>query len=415
MSEYIVGIDIGSSKVCAAVGKVDKQGNLQIVGATSAKCYGVKKSMVVDIESTAEAISKCKKQLEIMTDATVDEAYLSIPGGLCDLVFTKGVVAVSSNDREISDKDVERVLNAAKIISISSDKEIIGIIPDRYSVDGQDNIMDPVGMNGVRLEVDAKVAVAQSSVISNLLKSMQAAGIMVVDIILQPFALLALSLSQEDKNISIAVVNIGADTIDLCIYKGGNICYTNLIPLGGNAVTNDIGKCLKISFTEAEELKNAFGDVKVSESISDDSIVINSAYSENLRIDKSLLIEIIKARVEELLFFVKDELVRKGYFDEIGTFIIAGGAISNFKGSADLCKTIFGKPVRIVSPGYSGISNPAYATAVGVIKKVFDEQRLNRDIDGEMDWIFEGKQLLKGNNKPNKLISKIRNMMEEFF
>lgn len=415
MNEYIVGIDIGSSKVCAAMGKVDKLGNLQIVGASSARCFGVKKSMVVDIESTAEAISKCKKQLEIMTETTVDEAYLSIPGGLCDLVYTKGVVAVSSDDREIVSKDVERVLNAAKIISISSDKEIIGIIPDRFSVDGQDNIMDPVGMNGIRLEVDAKVAVAQSSFISNLLKSMQAAGIIVIDLILQPFAVLSLSLNQDDKNMSTAVVNIGADTIDLCVYKGGNICYTNLIPFGGSTITNDIAKCLKISFSEAEELKNAYGDVKVSDSIGNDSLVINSAYSENLRIDKSLLIDIIKARVEELLLFVKDELVREGYYDETATFIITGGAVSNFKGSVELCRTLLGKSVRIISPGYSGISNPAYSTAIGVVKRVFDTQKLYRAVHDDVDWNLEGKQSGRGSNKSNKLISKIRNMMEDFF
>jgi cell division protein FtsA len=415
MSDYIIGIDIGSSKVCAAMGKVDKLGNLQIVGAASSKCYGVKKSMVIDIETTAAAIAKCKHQLETMTDETIDEAYLSIPGGLCDLVFTKGVVAVSSDDREIVNKDVERVLNAAKIISISSDKEIVGIIPDRYSVDGHDNIMDPVGMNGMRLEVDAKIAVAQSSAISNLLKSMQGAGIRVIDVILQPIALSSLCLSQEDKNMSLALVNIGADAIDLSIYKGGNICYTNLIPLGGSAITNDIAKCLRVSFSEAENLKNTFGDVKVSESISKDSIVVNSAYSENMNIDKSLLIEIIKARVEELLLFIKEDMIQQGYYEEIATVFITGGAISMFKGTAEFGKTILGKPVRIVNPGYAGVSSPAYATAVGVVKRAFDAQKLNKTVHDESDWNFEEKHSANRSKGSNKLISKIRDIIDEFF
>lgn len=415
MSEYIIGIDIGSSKVCAAIGKVDKLGVLHMLGTASAKCYGVKKAMVIDIELTAEAIIKCKHQLETMTDILIDEVYISIPGGLCELVFTKGVVAVSSDDREIANKDVERVLNAAKIISISSDKEIVGIIPYKYSVDGHENITDPIGMIGTRLEVDAKVAIAKSAVISNLVKSLQGAGIKVIDFILQPFALSSLSLKQEDNSMSVAMIDIGADTIDLCIYKGGNICYTNLIPLGGNTITNDIGKCLKISFTEAEDLKNNFGDVRLPEGVGNNNIVINSDYSESLRIEKSLLIEIIKARVEELLTFIKDELIQEGYYDEISTVVIAGGGISMFKGATELCREVLEKPVKIISPQYPGMSNPSYAAAIGVVKRVFDVEKLSRNIQEEENWHLNEQSLVKSNGKSNKFISRLKNIMDEFF
>lgn len=415
MSEYIVGIDVGSSKVCAAMGKVDKLGYLHILGTASAKCYGVKKSTVTDIELTAEAIAKCKQQLETMTGTIVDEVYLSIPGGLCELEFTKGVVAVSSDDREIVNKDVERVLNAAKIISISSDKEIIGIIPYMYSVDGHDNITDPVGMSGIRLEVDAKIAIAESAVVSNLLKSMQVAGIKVIDIILQPFALSSLSLTQEEKSMSVAMVDIGADTIDLCIYKGGNICYTNLIPLGGNSITNDIAKCLRVSFAEAEDLKNTFGDVRLLDSTNNDSLVIKSEYDENLRIDKGLLIDIIKARAEELLTFVKEELIREGYYEGISTVLIAGGALSMFKGAADLSRTIIGKPAKIVSPAFSGISDPDCATAAGLVKWVYDRQKPARYTHKEAAIDLDEQSIGKINIKSNKLISKLRDIIDELF
>jgi cell division protein FtsA len=414
MKEYIVGIEIGSSKICAAMGKIDKQGNLQIIGVTSVKCCGVRKSTVVDIDSTSEAIRKCKEQLEAMTEVPVEEAYMSIPGGLCELEHIKGVVAISADNREIAHKDVERVINTAKIISVSSDKEIIGVIPEQFTVDGCENITDPVGMTGIRLEVDAAAVIAQSTVVNNLTKSMEVAGLNTEGFILQPLAQVSLVSDQEEKKMCFALVDVGADTIDLCIYKGGNICYTNLIPLGGNTITNDIAKCLKISFSEAENLKNTFGTLRVSKEGSSDNIVINSAYNANLTIGKDLLVEIIRARVEEFFDFIQSELQNSGYYDEISVVMVTGGGISMFKGVSEMGREVFGKAVNIIAPKYAGLSSPSYSTSVGIVKSVFESMKHARTFSGFA--ADDGERVLtRSDYKTNKIVSKIKDLLEEFF
>lgn len=201
MNEYVVGIDIGSSKVCAAAGRLDKYGKIQITGITSVPCSGLKRGIVVDIDNTAEGIKNCIEQLERMVDSKITEAYISIPLEICELALNRGVVAVSSEDREIRKNDVERALKAAKIITIPSDKEIIGVIPEQFIVDGYDNITDPVGMCGLRLEVDAQIVLCQSTIISNLFKSIKKTGINIVGMVFQPLANAMSVLNNEEMKI----------------------------------------------------------------------------------------------------------------------------------------------------------------------------------------------------------------------
>lgn len=419
MNEYIVGIDIGTSKVCAAAGKLDKHGELQIMGTSFAPCNGLKKGIVVDIDNTAEAIKKCVEQLERMVDIQITSAYISLPGGITELIPSKGVVAVSSEDREIKDSDVDRVLNAAKIIHITSDKKIIGIEPEQFIVDGYE-VQEPVGMSGIRLEADVNVIVAQTTVVNNLAKSVERAGLKLEGIVLQPTAISKVVLKKEDMEVGTALIDIGAETIDIAVYKGNNLCYTDMIPLGGNTITNDLVVCLKIPFSNAEKLKIKYGSVEEYIDDYEEKIKVNASYNDIIEVEKSMLIEIIKARIEEILDMILKRLQDSGYIKDITGVVIVGGGLALFKGIVPLSKEILKKPVKVGIPQYVGAATPVYAVTVGIVKDVISSLKINslsEDEEDNNEAIF--KKLFTSNKDEMKeegsLFSKIKDFFVEFF
>lgn len=419
MCDYVIGIDIGSSKVCAAVGKPSSQGKLQIVGITSVKCLGLKKGVVVDIDDTAEAIKKCIEQLERMVDAKIQTAYISIPGGICELIHNEGIIAVSSENKEINQKDVDRVLEASKLISVPSDKEIIGVVPQQYIIDGYDNIKDPIGMSGTRLEVDAQIILAQSTIVNNLLKSVNKAELTVSGIVLQPLVVSEVVLRKEEKEIGTAIVDVGAETIDVSIYKKGNLCYTSIIPLGGNNITNDIAVCLKIPHEEAEKLKFKYGSMIKEPEETNEVIRVNTSYNDVVEINQNVLVEIIEARTEELLHFIKNNLQESGYYEDTNGIVIVGGGISLFKGISEFSENILNRSVRIGSPEYIGAASPIYASAVGIVQDVISSMKVNDFSDNVEDYVASDKwnNDEKDTSKQNKngLASKIKGFLADFF
>ncbi len=417
MNEHIVGIDIGSSKVCGAVGKVSNDGKLQIIGITSVACSGLNKSVVIDIDGTAEAIKQCVTQLERMIDAQISEGYISLPGGICELVRNTGMIAISSEDREIKQGDVDRVIEAAKLIAVPSDKEIVGVEPEQYIVDGYDNIKDPRGMSGARLEVEAQVVMAQSTVVSNLLKSMKRAGIEVNGIVLGPSAISQAVLRKEEKDMGIAMVDVGAETIDISIYKGGKLKYTSIIQLGGCNITNDISVCLKVPFTEGEKLKLKYGSLVKNKGEDSEKIRVKDSYDNLMEIDNNLLIDIIDARVEELLRLIKRNLLNSGFYEKISGVVIVGGGISLFRGASELSKVIIDKPVRIGSPEYVGAASPIYVTAVGIVKQAVNTLKTsNISSEASDEHSYENKRLKNENkNGKNGFASKIKGFFADFF
>ena len=385
MNEHIVGIDLGSSKICGAVGKISSNGKLQIIGITSVVCSGLNKSVVIDIDSTAEAIKQCVTQLERMTDTQISEGYISLPGGICELVRNTGMIAISSEDREIKQSDVDRVIEAAKLISVPSDKEIVGVEPEQYIVDGYDNIKDPRGMSGVRLEVEAQVVMAQSTVVSNLLKSVKRAGIKVNGIVLQPSAISEAVLRKEEKDMGIALVDVGAETIDISIYKSAKLKYTSILQLGGDNITNDISVCLKVPFSEGERLKLKYGSLVKGKEVDVEKIRVKDSYDNLMEIDNNLLVDIIEARVEELLNLIKRNLLNSGFYKEISGVVIVGGGISLFRGTTELSKEILDKSVRIGSPDYVGAASPIYVTAVGIVVQAVNNLKTSNSLSEESD------------------------------
>lgn len=380
MDSYVIGIDIGSSKVCTAAGKISKRGELQIIGITSSECKGLKKSIVVNIDSTAESIKNCIEKLERIIDIEINDIYIALPGSICDLVHNKAVVAISSDDREIKDKDVERVLEATKIISISSDKEIVGVEPQQFIVDGYDNIKDPIGMSGMRLEADVQVITVQSTIVDNLIKSINKAGYEVKGICFEPKAVSGVVLRAEEKELGCALVDVGAETTDIAVFKNDNICYVDAIPLGGNNITNDIALGMKIPFNEAEKLKIKYGDISNNSSIEGEKLSVKLPYGNEVNIDYNFLKLIIKSRVEELYELIRKKLVDSGYYKEVASVVVVGGGITLLRGAIELGGSILDKSLRAGSANYVGASNPMYTSAVGVVSDICLSKDIKEDL-----------------------------------
>ncbi|MGK0468655.1 cell division protein FtsA [Clostridium sp.] len=413
MNEQIVGIDLGTSKICGAVGKISSNGQLQIIGITSVACSGLNKSVVIDIDNTAESIKQCITQLERMTDSQISEGYISLPGGVCELVRNTGMIEISADDKEIKQSDMDKVLEAAKLISIPADNEIVGVEPEQYIVDGYDNIKDPRGMSGLRLEVEAQVVVAKSTVVRNLLKSLQKAGIKVNGIVLGPSAISEAVLIKEEKDMGIALVDVGSATVDISIYESGNLKHTSIVPLGGENITNDISVCLKVPFSEGERLKLKFGSLVKGKGTEDEKIRVKDSYSNVMEIDNNLLVDIIQARVEELLHLIKSNLVNSGSYKEISGVVIVGGGISLFRGVIELSKYILDKPVRIGSPEYVGAASPIYVPAVGIVVQAVNNIKINNSLSEGSDELKMSKTQNKKEN--TKFASKVKNFFVDFF
>lgn len=414
MDKYIVGIDVGSSKVYGSVGRVDRNGKLEIVAIASANCSGIKRAVVVDIENTADAVRNCILQLERMVDMKITHAYISLSGGICEFKKNKALVAVSSESREVNESDVKRVLDAVSNVSISSDKEIIGVVPEQYIIDGYDNVKDPLGMSGSRLEVEAKIIIAQTLVVNNLFKSFNKIGINLSGIILQPIAASQVVLSTEEMRTVTAIIDVGADTSDISVFKGNNLCFSDVINLGGNNITNDISICLKIPFQEAERIKTRFGSVRKISANADEIIKINAAYNEESEVKLSMLNEIINDRVEEIITYILKKLNKSGYYKEISGVIIIGGGLSLFDGVCDLAKEIIGKNARIGMPGYVGATSPIYTNCIGILQDVVRTLKV-KDANEDFDDLTDEKPWNNIKKDGSSLVFKIRKFLGDFF
>lgn len=423
MSGYIIGIDIGSSNICAAAGKVDKTGKMQILGITSSDCNGVKKGIVVDIDKTSESIKSCISSLERMIDIKINEAYISLPGGISELMWNKGVIAVSSEDREIRYNDVKRVLKAAKIITIPNDKEVIGVIPEQYIIDGYDNIKDPIGMNGLRLEVDAQIILARSTIINNIFKSVNKAGIKVLGIVFQPIAISQVVLKEEEVQRGVALVDVGSESTNIYIYEGGILRSISTIALGGNIITNDISVCLKLPFSEAEKLKIKYGSVSVEPGKKSLKIEVNADY-DKVRVEYDVLVQIMEARVEELLSIIDKEIKVSEYYGKLSGIVLVGGGIATIRGIENFARNFLEKFMRIGTTRYIGASSPLYVTAVGIVKDVSNSIRYkdtNTTVNNKSENTASYEEIAMGLGKKNDkdkhmgFVTKIKEFFTDFF
>lgn len=420
MNNYIVGLDLGTSKICMSVGKIDKNKEMQIVALSSVECLGITKSVVVNIENTANSILSCKEKIQRIIDLDISEVYVSIPASICELIRNKGIVAITSDDREISVSDVERVLDAAKHVKVPYGLEVIGVEPQQFIVDGYENIKDPVGMSGNRLEVDAHIITIKSTIISNLVKSINKAGLSISGFILEPVSLGKLLLKAEERNSGAVIIDVGSQITSISYYKNNSLEFYDYIELGGKTITSDISLCLKLPLSESENIKINYGNLKVLSEKDDNIINVMNSYNENIEINEKLLNEVILSRIEEIILLSKEKLLKNIDIEDITVVVLTGGGIASIDGSLELLKYIFNKPARIGTSNYVGATNPSYTTSVSIVKDVFEGLKLqNLELDDDSDkenLTFEKRVKMDNIKKMNEnFVSRIKGFIEDFF
>lgn len=367
MGNIAVSLDIGSSKVCVIIAEMNKK-QFNILGVGTSECKGVKKGIIVDIDSTVDAIKNAVKQAEQMSNKEVKSVFVNLAGGYTKLYKNKGVIAVSRDDKEIIPEDVKRVMQTAKVVALPSDKEIIDIIPEQFIVDGIDGIKDPVGMVGVRLEVDANLIVASCTTVQNIIRSVQKAGFAIDGIILEPLGTSSIVLNDDEKELGVALIDIGAETTDISVFKKGSLIFTKLIPVGGNHITNDISIICKISSSDAEKIKKNHGVACLDMVKNDDIIKINNIAGKGEKdVLLSELAQIIDARLYEIFCLIKKELEVNKLIDSLSAgIVITGGGLFNIKGIQEVIQENFSIPVRFGYPNFIGVASPIYSAAAGI-------------------------------------------------
>ncbi|ABA89436.1 cell division protein FtsA [Syntrophotalea carbinolica DSM 2380] len=370
-NDLIVGLDIGTTKICAIVGHQNEDG-LDIVGIGTSPSRGLRKGVVINIESTVEAIRKALTEAELMADCKIDSVYAGIAGGHIRGFNSQGVIAIKT--REVLHDDIRRVLDAAKAIAIPMDREVIHTLPQEYIIDDQDGILDPLGMCGVRLEAKVHIVTAATASAQNIVRSCYKADVEVSDIVLEQLASSEAVLSTDEKDLGVALVDIGGGTTDIAIFIDGAIKHTSVLSLGGNHLTNDIAVGLRTPMAEAEVIKQKYGCAMTSMVGKDETIEVPSVGGREPRVlSRHLLAEILEPRVEEIFTLVQREIIKSGFEDLLASGIVLTGGSCILPGMPEMAEQIFNLPVRRGLPqGIGGltdvVNSPIYATGVGLVK-----------------------------------------------
>ncbi len=367
----IVGVDIGTSKIVAIVAEIKPDGGFEIVGLGSHPSRGLKKGVVANIETTVNAIQRALEEVELMADCKINEVYTGIAGSHIKGINSDGMVPIK--DKEVSERDVERVIEAAKAVNIPADQQILHILNQEFIIDGQEDVREPVGMSGVRLEVKVHIVTGAVSAAQNIVKCVHRCGLEVRDLILQPLASAMAVLSEDEKDLGVCLVDIGGGTTDIAVFTHGAIRHTAVIPIAGDQVTNDIAMALRTPTKNAEDLKCRYGCALRSLAETREMIEVPDVGNRGTRqLSKQTLAEVIEPRVEELYSMVQAELRRSGFEELLSSGIVITGGCSSLNGMVELGEEIFHMPVRLGVPDYNGnlsdvVHTPRYSTAIGLI------------------------------------------------
>lgn len=374
--QLVVGLDIGTTKVCAIIGERNAEGRIEIIGLGTCPSKGLRKGVVVNIDSTVDTIKRAVEEAELMAGTEIHSVYAGIAGGHIKSLNSRGVVAVK--DREVSRGDVARVIDAARAISIPLDREVLHVFPQEYIVDDQDGIKDPIGMSGVRLEAEVHIVTGAVASVHNIIKSCNRAGLEVKDIVLEPFASSLSVLTPEEQELGVALVDLGGGTSDLVIFLDGSIWHTSVLALGGNNISNDISVGIRTPISEAERIKIKYGCAKTALVRDDETIEVPSVGGREPRIlSRQILSEIIEPRVEELFSLIKREIVKTGYEDIIASGLVVTGGTALMDGVVEVAEEVMQLPARLGKPRDIGglvdvVSSPMYATAIGLVQYGFE-------------------------------------------
>jgi cell division protein FtsA len=402
---YLVGLDVGTSKVAALVGEMIDEQHLEVVGLGVAESKGIRRGVVVNLEAAVESIKKAIEEAELMAGIEIDSVYLGLSGPHVKGFNSRGVVAVAGKNREISRDDVKRAIDAAKAVALPSGREILHVLPQDFVVDEQDGIGDPVGMTGARLEVNVHIVTGAASSIQNIVACVNRAGITVVDTVLEHLAASEAVLTADEKELGVTLIDIGGGTTDVAIFERGSLWHTGVIAIGGDHFTNDIAVGLRTPVPDAEKVKRKSGCALSPMVDDDETIEVASVGGRRPRVmSRRILSEILQPRAEEVFNLVWDEIRRAGYEKSLNSGVVLTGGGALLDGITEVAEQIFDLPIRRGVPiGLGGlvdhINSPAFATAAGLLRYGQRTQSSDAAHAGTLGW-FTGR---------------VRGLFKEFF
>ncbi|MGH8495323.1 MAG: cell division protein FtsA [Gammaproteobacteria bacterium] len=376
----IVGLDIGTSKVCAIVGEITEAGRLEVIGIGGHPSRGLKKGVVVNIESTVQSIQRAIEEAELMAGCEIHAVFTGIAGSHVRSLNSHGIVAI--RDKEVTPNDVDRVIDAAKAVAIPADQKILHILPQEFIIDHQEGIREPIGMSGVRLEAKVHMVTGAESAAQNIVKCVQRCGLTVEDIVLEQLASAYSVLTDDEKELGVCLVDIGGGTTDIAVFAGGAIQHTAVIPIAGDQVTNDIAVSMRTPTHYAEEIKIKYACALSQLANADETIEVPSVGDRPpRRLARQTLAEVVEPRYEELFTLIRDELRRSGFEELVAAGVVITGGSSKMEGAVELAEEIFHMPVRLGMPQHVNglvdvVRNPIHATGVGLL--LYGQESLSR-------------------------------------
>lgn len=409
-AKRFVGLDIGTTKIACIISELDITGELKIVGVGVHTSDGLRKGVVVNIEKTVRSIQKAVEEAELMAGVDVDEVYVGIAGDHIRAINSKGVVAISREDHEIIDLDVVRAIDAAKAVSTPMDREILHVIPQEFIVDDQKGIKDPIGMSGVRLETQVHIITGAVTSAQNIYKSVDKAGLKIVDLVLEPLASAKSVLENDERELGVALIDIGGGTTDIAIYFDDSIRHTAVVGLGGKNVTSDIAIGIRTPVDRAEEIKRQFGCAYAPLVNGDEFINVPGVGGREQRdVSRAVLASIIEPRMEEILMLALREIKRTEYADMLGAGIVLTGGGSLMEGVGELAEKVFEMPVKLGTPhGFGGLKeaarSPVHATGVGLCLFGLEQGKQNK-----------GRKGMAGEDSFRKIFDRMKAWVREFF
>jgi cell division protein FtsA len=402
-NSIVVGLDIGTSKVCAVVGEMTERG-VEIIGIGSHPSQGLRKGVVINIEATVNSLTKAIEEAGLMAGCEIHTVFTSISGGHIKGFNSHGIVAVKN--KEVAQRDLERVIDAAKAVAIPIDREVLHVLPQDYIIDDQDGIKEPLGMSGVRLEAKVHIVTGAVTSAQNIIKCCNRSGLNVAEIILAPLAAAETVLTEEERDLGVLLVDMGGGTTDFVLLHDGTVKHTAIIGIGGNHITNDIAAGLRTPFNDAERLKQLYGCAAARMVTEDERVQIpNIAGKGAGTVSRQILCEIIEPRLDEIFELVQKEIAKSGYENSLASGVVVTGGAMLLPGAIEMAERAFGLPVRLGVPAHvvgllNVINNPIYAVAVGLVLhgmkrrernvyRVREDRMLSKVKHRMSDWLSE--------------------------
>jgi len=376
-NSIVVGLDIGTSKVCAIVGEMTDHG-VEIIGLGTHASQGLRKGVVINIESTVNSVKKAVEEAALMAGCEIHTVYASISGGHIKAFNSHGIVAVKN--KEVTQRDLERVIDAAKAVAIPMDREVLHVLPQDYIIDDQDGIKEPLGMSGVRLEAKVHIITGALTSAQNIIKCCNRTGLNVAEIVLAPLAAAEATLTDEERELGVVLVDMGGGTTDIALYHDGTVKHTAVLGIGGNHVTNDIAAGLRTPFNDAERIKQHYGFAKATMVSEDERVEVPSLAGKGAgSVSRQILCAIIEPRLDEIFELIQREIAKSDYEGALASGVVITGGSMLLPGAVEMAERSFGLPVRLGLPSHVGgivdvVDSPAYAAAVGLVLRGMKRQ-----------------------------------------